>query len=206
MRNKYNYDELVKVNGKGKKYGIVENKLGFILEKDYFYGDYYIDLVFGKKDWFNEKCIERVLDNKRNKTEKYEIGLCTTQQGYKLIKTRIREKEPISNNKFKKIDILKKIKINNKVYIVMEWKSVFWPVTNKSVTILENTLKEFKSLDIPFQYVRLNKGNVTDIKINEYIQVDKNVRVFSIQTKIKIKNLEEREKKNDSKKNIECDD
>ena len=47
MRNKYNYNELVKVNGIGKELGKVENKLGFIIRKDDFYDDYYIELIFG---------------------------------------------------------------------------------------------------------------------------------------------------------------
>ena len=69
MRNKYNCGELVKVNGIGKQFGKVENGLGFILEKDEFFNDYYIDLIFGEKDWFSEDSIERILGEKRNKTE-----------------------------------------------------------------------------------------------------------------------------------------
>ena len=61
MRNKYNYNELVVVSGIGKLYGKIKNKLGFIIEKDPFFQDYYIDLVFGKRDWFQEKDIKRVL-------------------------------------------------------------------------------------------------------------------------------------------------
>lgn len=206
MRNKYNYNELVKVNGIGKELGKIENKLGFIIRKDNFYDDYYIDLIFGASDWFSEDSIERVLGEKRNKTEKYEVRLCTTKQGYELIKTRIKEKEPISNNKFKKIDIYRKFEKDNEFYIIIGWKSVFWPVRNKSVNILENTLQEFKSLDIPFQYVLLNENRITDIRIMESIQNDKNVKVFSIERKIKTKNLKERENKNDSTKSIKCND
>ena len=73
MRNKYNYDELVVVNGIGKLYGKVKNKLGFIKEKDPFFQDYYVDLIFGKKDWFKEKNLKRVLGTKKNKVEKYQI-------------------------------------------------------------------------------------------------------------------------------------
>lgn len=40
MRNKFNYGELVKVNGIGKIYGKVKNKLGFIIEKDSYYADW----------------------------------------------------------------------------------------------------------------------------------------------------------------------
>ncbi len=206
MRNKYNYNELVKVNGIGKKFGKVENKLGFIIRKDDFYNDYYIDLIFGEKDWFDENSIERVLGEKRNKTDKYEIRLCTTKQGYELIKARIKEEEPISNNKFKKIDIYRKFQRDNKSYIIIGWKSVFWPVRNKSVNILENTLNEFKNLEIPFQYVLLNENKITDIRIMESIQNDKNVQIFSIERKIKMNNIRERKNKNDNTKNTKCND
>ena len=50
MRSKYNYGELVKVSGIGKEFGKVENKLGFIIRKDDFYDDYYIDMLFGERD------------------------------------------------------------------------------------------------------------------------------------------------------------
>lgn len=206
MRNKYNYNELVKVNGKGKESGIVENKLGFIIRKDDFYDDYYVDLIFGGKDWFSEDSIQRILGEKKNKTEKYEVRLCTTQDGYEMIKTRIKENEPISNNKFKKIDIYKKFEIDNKIYIIIGWKSAFWPVRNKSINIFENTLQEFKKLNIPFQYVLLNENIITDIRIMESTQTDQNVDVFIIERNIKIKNLKERENENDSTKNTKCND
>lgn len=189
MRNKYNYGELVKVSGMGKELGKVENKLGFIVRKDDFFEDYYIDLIFGEKDWFNEEAIERVLGEKRNKTEKYQVRLCTTKQGYELIKSRIKEKEPISNNKFKKINIYKKFEKDSKTYIIIGWKSVFWPVSNKSIRILEATLQEFKTLNIPFQYILLNENIVADIRKMEFIENDNNVNIFSIEREIKIKNL-----------------
>lgn len=189
MRNRYNCGELVKVSGMGKQFGKIENKLGFIIRKDDFFEDYYIDLIFGEKDWFNEEYIERVLGEKRNKTEKYQVRLCTTKQGYDLIKTKIKEKEPISNNKFKKINIYKKFEKDNKTYIIIGWKSVFWPVSNKSIRILETTIQEFKTLNIPFQYVLLNEDRLTDIRKMEFCEDDSNVDVFSIERKIKIKNL-----------------
>lgn len=189
MRNKYNYNELVKVNGIGKELGKVENKLGFIIRKDDFYDDYYIELIFGDKDWFNEDSIERVLGEKRNRTERFQVRLCTTKQGYEMIKTKVKEKEPISNNKFKRIDIYRKFEKDNKIYIIIGWNSVFWPTRNKSVNILENTLKDFKNLNIPFQYILLNEDRVTDIRIMEFIEIDENVKVFSIERKIKTKNI-----------------
>jgi hypothetical protein len=189
MRNKYNYNELVKVSGIGKELGRVENKLGFIVRKDDFYNDYYIDLIFGDKDWFNEDSIERILGEKRNRTEKFQVRLCTTKQGYELIKKKLKEKEPISNNKFKKININRKFEKDNKVYIIIGWNSVFWPVRNKSINILENTLQEFKKLNIPFQYILLNENIITDVRIMEFTETDQNVKVFSIERKIKIKKM-----------------
>ena len=189
MRNKYNCGELVKVTGIGRKIGNVENVLGFIIEKDEFFNDYYIDLIFGEQDWFSENSIERVLGEKRNKTEKYQVRLCTTKKGYDLIKNNIKEKEPISNNKFNKVDIYKKFVKDNTTYIIIGWKSVFWPVSNKSIKILEETLKEFIINNIPFQYILLNESVLTDIKIMNYSSEDNNVEVFSIERKIKtIKN------------------
>lgn len=189
MRNKYNYGELVKVNGIGKESGKIINKLGFIILRDDFYNDYYIDLIFGEKDWFSEESIERVLGEKRNKTEKYQIRLCTTKEGYEEIKKNIKMREPISNNKFKKIDIYKKFEKNAIEYIILGWNSVCWPTKNKSVNILEETLRKFKTINIPFQYVLLNEKEVTDIKIMQFIETDKNVDVFLVERKIKIKNL-----------------
>lgn len=186
MRSKYNYNELVKVNGIGKNFGKVENKLGFIIRKDDFYDDYYINLIFGEEDWFSEDSLERVLGEKRNKTDKYQVRLCTTKEGYEFIKSRIKEREPISNNKFKKIDIYKKFEKDGKVYIIIGWKSACWPVSNKSIRILETSLTEFKNINIPFQYILMNETILTDIKIMEFTEIDSNVNVFSIERKIKI--------------------
>ena len=182
MRNKYNYGELVKISGMGKNFGEVKNRLGFIIRKDDFYEDYYVELVFGEKDWFNEESIERVLGEKRNKTEKYQVRFCTTKQGYELIQAKLKEKEPISNNKFKKLDIYRKFQRDGKDYIIIGWKSV-------SIRTLEIAMKEFKDLNIPFQYVLLNEDRLTDIRTMEFCENDNNVEVFSIERKIKIKSL-----------------
>ena len=189
MRNRYNYNELVRINGKGKQFGRVENQLGFIIEKDQFYDDYYVDLIFGEKDWFSEEAIERILGEKRNKSEKYQVMLCTTKEGYELMKTRIKEREPISNNKFKKIDIYKKFEKNGQAYVIIGWKSVFWPTSNISIKILENTVREFKETNIPFQYILMNEEILTDIKIMEFFETDNNVNVFIVDRKIKIKHI-----------------
>lgn len=185
MRNKFNYNELVKISGSGKIYGKIKDEFGFILEKDMIYGDYYVELFNKKKDWFNEKDITRVFNKKRNKTEKYQIRLCTTKDGFELIKEELKEKEPISNNKFNKINMYKKFIKDNKEYIILGWKSVFWPVSNKSIKILEESIRKFKQLDIPYQYIVMNEERLTDIEIYEFIDNDSNVNIFEIERKIK---------------------
>ena len=189
MRNRYNYNELVRVNGEGKQFGKVENALGFIIEKDQFFDDYYIELIFGKKDWFHESSIERILGEKRNKSEKYQVMFCTTNEGYELIKARIKEREPISNNKFKNIDIRRKFDKDSKTYIILGWRSTFWPTSNMSVKILEKTMQDFKTMNIPFQYILMNQNILTDIKIEQFCEIDMNVDVFLIERKIKVKSL-----------------
>ena len=126
MRNKYNYDELVKVNGIGKVYGKVKEKLGIIIEKDYYFAEYYIDLFFGRKDWFKEENIQRI----------FKVRLCTTKQGYRLIEYNLRKDEPISNNKLGKISIYREFKKGKQEYVAIGWESVFWPVSNKSIQII----------------------------------------------------------------------
>lgn len=185
MRNKFNYNELVKISGSGKIYGKIKDEFGFILEKDMIYGDYYVELFNKKKDWFNKKDITRVFNKKRNKTEKYQIRLCTTKDGFELIKEELKEKEPISNNKFNKINMYKKFIKDNKEYIILGWKSVFWPVSNKSIKILEESIRKFKQLDIPYQYIVMNEERLTDIEIYEFIDNDSNVNIFEIERKIK---------------------
>lgn len=187
MRNKFNYGELVKISGIGKEFGRVDNKLGFIIRKDDFFNDYYIEMLFGCKDWFNEDSLERVFDEKRNKTQKYQIRFCTTKEGFDFIKSRLKAKEPISNNKFKKINYNKKFERDGKSYIIVGWNSVYWPVSNISIKIFENAIQQLKNMNIPFQYVLLNEDVLTDVKVMKYNESDSNVDVFEIDRKIKVK-------------------
>lgn len=187
MRSKYNYDELVKVSGIGRLFGKVKNKLGFIIEKDTYYNDYYVQLIFGEKDWFDEKDLKKILELKKYKVEKYQIRLCTTRYGYELIKKKLAESEPIKNNKFSKINIKKTFYKDNNEYIILGWKSTYWPTSNVSVKILETTLSSFKVLNIPFQYIVMNEQDVNHVDIYQFIENDDNVNVFFVERKIKIK-------------------
>ena len=85
------------------------------------------------------------------------------------------------------MSIYRKFKKDEQTYVIIGWKSVCWPVSNKSIKILETVLQEFKGLNIPFQYVLLNEDRLTDIRILEFYENDSNVNIFSIERKIKIK-------------------
>lgn len=199
MRNKYNYNELVNVSGTGKIYGKVKNKLGLIIDKDTLYNDYYINLFFGKKDWYKENSITRVFKEKKNKSNKYQIRLCTTKNGWELIKINLKNKEPISNNKINQINFKKNFFIDEKEYMIIGWKSIFWPISNKSVQIIEDTIKGFRSFDIPFQYIKINEDIPKDIEIYEFTENDNNVKVFFIERNIKMKKYLKNHISNDRK-------
>lgn len=67
MKNKFKRNELVIVNGLGKIFGKVKNKLGFIEDKDEYYKDYYVELISDNKDWFEENEIKRVWEKEVKK-------------------------------------------------------------------------------------------------------------------------------------------
>ena len=80
-----------------------------------------------------------------------------------------------------------RLTLRRNAYIIIGWKSVCWPISNKSIKILEKTIQDFKSINIPFQYILLNEDRLTDIRIMEFCENDGNVKVFSIEIKIKTK-------------------
>ena len=106
-----------------------------------------------------------------------------------MICQNVKAQEPISNNKLKKVNIKRFVR-DNKEYMILEWKSVLWPVSNKSVKIIENTIKSFKKLDIPFKYIISNEKDLNDIKVYEFTDKDNNVDVFIIKIILNIKSLE----------------
>lgn len=189
MRNRFNIGELVKVNGKGKLYGKVIDKLGIIKEKDTHYLDYYVKLIFGKKDWYEESSITRILGEKENITDTYQVGLCTSKKGYKLILENLKKIEPIRNNKINQVDILRGFIRNKNRYIILGWKSINWPTTNKSINCIEDTIRSFRKQDIPYQYIVMNENNVQDIEILEFSVNDENVKVFEIKRKIMVRGV-----------------
>ena len=54
---------------------------------------------------------------------------------------------------------------------------------------MENTIRTFRELNIPYQYIVLNEENIIDIEIHQFIENDSNVDIFWIERKIKMKKL-----------------
>lgn len=77
---------------------------------------------------------------------------------------------------------------------------------------MENTIRTFRELNIPYQYIVLNEENIIDIEIHQFIENDSNVDIFWIERKIKMKKLQpltnsgRKEKNNDCKKNTKCNE
>ena len=200
MKNKFNRGDFVKVTGIGKIYGKVNEKLGFVIERDEYFKDYYIDLNNGKKDWFESKDITKVFDIPKRKNDKYQVRLCTTLKGYNILEKKLNGKD-ISNNKFKNVKVYRRFQKDNGNYIVIGWSSVYWPSSNKSIKILEKTLNSFVNDNIPFKYIVMNENDIKDVKILKFTINDNNVDLIFVERKIKIRNLNKskgEKRKNDS--------
>ena len=82
MTNKFRMGEIVVANGKGRESQEKVRTLGIVEEKDYFFNEYLILLPFNnKKDWFREKDIERVMERRFKKEEKYKVALAIEKAG-----------------------------------------------------------------------------------------------------------------------------
>ena len=66
MRNKYNIGELVQVTIDDN----IGKRLGFIIDKDIYYKNYYIHLICGIKKWFEEEKIKRVMRTEEKQNSK----------------------------------------------------------------------------------------------------------------------------------------
>ena len=67
MMNRYKKGELVVVNGKGKLHGEDNlNVVGIIKEKDYYFNQYFVEILFGEDDWFKERDLTRIIEKERS--------------------------------------------------------------------------------------------------------------------------------------------
>lgn len=192
MMNRYKKGELVIINGKGKLYS-EENKnvIGIIKEKDYYFNHYFIEVPFGKDDWFKESSISRVFNKEMKKTKKYKVCLAIKEEGLEFIKKQMSIDTEKTIDLFEQADIFQEYFADGNVYFFILWGDTYWPDTNFTVKAIEQSFPKLRKRNIAYQYIRLGKtnSNEKEIKINEFIKNDNNVDIFEVLTSIKIKKI-----------------
>lgn len=184
MTNKFKYGEVVFINGKGKiSNKLIKNKIGIVVEKEYYYNDYYVEVFFGKNDWFSENDLKRAVRRFNGKSKKYDVMIVSTLEGINKIYESL--KNIPKDNKWDKINLRKHFSKNNIDYCALAWNNTYWPKTNKSVMAINKTIREFRRNNIPYQYFIIGK-NIFYIKKDEFIDNDSNVDVADISIKLKI--------------------
>ena len=124
MKNKFRINEIVVVNGKGKIYDRPIRALAMIDSKDYDFNEYFVTLLSSnKQDWFEEKDIERVMEVRIKKTEKYKVALAIENKGLDIIKDKIKMMPNKNNNILGKVDLIKEYKVDKKTYTILIWTS-----------------------------------------------------------------------------------
>ena len=190
MKNKFRIGEIVVVNGKGKIYERPVKALAMIDSKDYYFNEYFVTLLSSQKqDWFEEKDIERVMEVRIKKQEKYKVALAIENRGLDIIEDRIRMMPNRYNNILGKVDLINEYKVDKKKYTILIWTSTYWSENNFVVKCIEETLKQLREKNIAYKQVIIGETDPTYIKINEFIKNDKNVDVFKIFQKIEINSI-----------------
>lgn len=190
MTNKFRIGELVIVNGIGKVYQKKIKALGIIEGKDYFFNEYLITLLSShKEDWYKEDDIEIVLERKAKKQEKFKVALAINIKGLELIKEKINNMPNKYNNILNKIDFYKEYQAYGKKYAILGWSSTYWAENNFVVKAIQDSFKELRRSNIAYKQIIIGETNPEYVRINEFIDNDKNVDIFSIWQKIEIKNI-----------------
>ncbi len=188
MKNKYKKGELVIVNGKGKIFGERNtNVLGLIKEKDYYFNTYFVEIMFGKDDWFKEKDLIRTFEKKNRKVDKYKVGFAVENKGLKYIMQNMKEQNEKTIDLLAKANLVQEYIVEGKIYVFFIWNETYWPETNYTVRSIEKALPILKKENIPYQYVVTGITNPKYIRVEEFIKNDKNVDIFEVSNKIKIK-------------------
>lgn len=190
MKNKFRINEIVVVNGKGKIYDKPIRALAMIDSKDYDFNDYFVTLLSSnKQDWFEEKDIERVMEVRIKKTEKYKVALAIENKGLDIIEDKIKMMPNKNNNILGKVDLITEYKVDKKTYTILIWTSTYWSENNFVVKCIEETLKQLRKKNIAYKQIIIGETDPTYVKINEFIDNDKSVDIFEIFQKIEIKNM-----------------
>ena len=190
MKNKFRINEIVVVNGKGKIYDRPIRALAMIDSKDYDFNEYFVTLLSSnKQDWFEEKDIERVMEVRIKKTEKYKVALAIENKGLDIIENKIKMMPNKNNNILGKVDLITEYKVDKKTYTILIWTSTYWSENNFVVKCIEDTLKQLRKKNIAYKQIIIGETDPTCVKINEFIDNDKSVDIFEIFQKIEIKNM-----------------
>lgn len=190
MKNKFRIGEIVVVNGKGKIYEKPVKALAMIDSKDYYFNEYFVILLSSQKqDWFEEKDIEKIMEARIKKKEKYKVALAIENKGLDIIRGKIKMISNKKNNLLNKVDFITEYKVDKKFYTILIWTSTYWSENNFVVRCIEDTLEELRRKNIAYKQIIIGETDQTYLKINEFIKNDKNVDVFKIFQKIEIKNI-----------------
>lgn len=190
MMNRFKKGELVIINGIGKNTGEeYSNVLGIIEEKDYYFVQYKVNIMFDNFDWFHEKDLKRVFEKEYKKVLKYKVCLASTEDGLDFILKRMQAMKNKTIDLFKQADIFQKYTTNNKQYFYVIWSNTYWPDNNSTVKAIKESLPILRKMNIPYQFITLGITEKDDIKIDEFIKNDRNVDIFEVSTNIKIKKI-----------------
>lgn len=190
MKNKFRIGEIVVVNGKGKISEKNYKTIGIIKEKDYELNDYLVTIISDKiDDWFKEKDIQAVMDKRIKKKEKYKVILVLNKKGLDYILGKIKKMPNEHNNILKKVDLYKEYGAFKETYAILIWTSTYWTENNFAVKCIQDSIKEFRRMDIAYKQIIIGETDKTYIKINEFSENDSNVDIFNLIQKVEIKNI-----------------
>lgn len=190
MMNRYKKGELVVVNGKGKLHSEDNlNVVGIIKEKDYYFNQYFVEILFGEDDWFKERDLTRIIEKEQKKTKKYKVCLAIKKEGLDYIQKQMLKDKDKTIDLFRQADLFQEYYADDNCYYFIVWGDTYWPENNFTVKAIENSLPKLRKNNIPYQYIKvgISNSNEKDVKINEFIKNDDNVNVFEVLTSIKIK-------------------
>lgn len=190
MMNRYKKGELVIVNGKGKLHGEDNlNVVGIIKEKDYYFNQYFVEILFGEDDWFKERDLTRIIEKEQKKTKKYKVCLAIKKEGLDYIQKQMLKDKDKTIDLFRQADLFQEYYADDNCYYFIVWGDTYWPENNFTVKAIENSLPKLRKNNIPYQYIKvgISNSNEKDVKINEFIKNDDNVNVFEVLTSIKIR-------------------
>lgn len=190
MTNKFRIGEIVIVNGKGKIYEKNFKALGIIEMKDYYLNDYLVTMLSnGKEDWFSEDDIQIVMERKFKKQNKYKVALAINMEGLNYIVNKVDSMPNKYNNLLEKVDFYKEYKAFKNRYAILVWTSTYWSESNFVVRCIEESFRKLRKQNIAYKQIIIGETDPTYLKINEFIDNDKNVDIFKIFQRIKIENV-----------------